>query len=107
LEEVEVIDFEESDHPSLSLSRSDRASLAWAKRNRPHWLLADERLLRRVASSEGLSVIGTLGLLFQAARSDVISREELRIDIHGLVGEHRFRISIDLYQKILDEIESL
>lgn len=107
MENVEVIAFEESDHPSLSLSRCDRASLAWAKWYRPDWLLADERLLRRVASNEGLSVIGTLGLLFEAARSQHISKEELRHSINGLVGEYGFRISVDLYREILLEIESL
>lgn len=53
MENVEVIPFEESDHPSLSLSRCDRASLAWAKRHRPDWLLADERSCAGLPRTKG------------------------------------------------------
>jgi len=106
LEKIEVIDFAESGHPSQSLSRSDRATLNWAIRNRPDWLLADERLLRRVAVGEGLAVIGTLGLLFMAGRAGVLTKSELRSGVEDLVGEHGFRISVDLYQRVLRELES-
>lgn len=107
LKGIEVIDFTDAGHTSQSLSRSDRATLNWAIRNQPDHLLVDERLLRRVAVAEGLTVIGTLGLLFMAERDRILTKTELRTCLEDLAGKYEFRISVDLYQRILRELESL
>ena len=56
LERVQIVDFEVSRPPSRSLSRSDQAVLVWAIDNRADWLVADERMLRRIAVAEGIRV---------------------------------------------------
>ena len=47
------------------------------------------------------------GLLFQAARSRTLTKAELRVCVDDLVGKYDFRISIDLYQRMITEIESV
>lgn len=58
---AEVVDFEEPTTAAGALSRSDQLTLAWAVGNKADWIVADERLLRRVAIGEGVAVIGFLG----------------------------------------------
>lgn len=106
-EEIRVIEFEKTDYPSQALSTSDRSTLSWAIQNRPDWLVADERLVRRIAVEEGLAVIGVLGILFRAARTGLLTRDEVRTHVDALVGKHDFRISVSLYQRVMSEIESL
>ena len=76
LDRAEIIDFETSKLPSASLSRSDQSTLTWAIDNHTDWLVADERLLRRIAIDEGLSVVGFLGILVEAARKGLLSTSE-------------------------------
>jgi predicted nucleic acid-binding protein len=90
--------------PSFSLSSSDQSTLSWAIQNRADWLLADERLLRRIAREQGIPVVGFCGLLVQAAKIGLLSAEEVRADIDTAISDHRFRISIRLYQRLLGEL---
>jgi predicted nucleic acid-binding protein len=90
--------------PSRSLSRSDQSTLAWAVENHADWLFADERLLRRVAREQGISVIGFCGLLIQAVKMGVLTSPEVRNDIDQAITEHDFRISIRLYQELLRKL---
>jgi predicted nucleic acid-binding protein len=91
------------------LSASDRQTLTFAVRQRAAWLVADERLMRRIAAVAGvatIATIGTLGLLAAAARRGLISRQAALSDLNVAVASHNFRISIALYQKFLAELES-
>jgi len=90
--------------PSFSLSPSDQSTLSWAIQNHADWLLADERLLRRIAREQGIAVVGFCGLLVQAAKAGLLSAEEVRADIDTAISRHHFRISIRLYQAILHEL---
>jgi|TARA_B110000037_G_scaffold219767_1_gene285636 predicted nucleic acid-binding protein len=106
-ESVEVIDFEVPDEELGALSQSDRSTLAWAIENQVNWLLADERLLRRVAVQENIAVIGFLGVLLHSARKKILSVAEVRNDINECVSNHRCRISITLYQRLMSELDTL
>jgi len=90
--------------PSFSLSSSDQSTLSWAIQNHADWLLADERLLRRIAREQGIAVVSFCGLLVQAAKAGFLSAEEVRADIDTAISRHHFRISIRLYQAILHEL---
>jgi hypothetical protein len=105
LEHVQVVDFEASWAPSRSLSRSDQSVLAWAVENGADWLVTDERLLRRIAIAEGVRVVGFLGLLIVAAQRGSLSRSAARLAIDDAVSKHGCRISIDLYRRLLVELE--
>jgi predicted nucleic acid-binding protein len=91
--------------PSLALSTSDQSSLTWAIEHKAAWLVADERLLRRVALDHGIAVTGFCGLLIQAARSGLLSPGQVRSDLDQAISHHGFRISVQLYREILANLE--
>ena len=90
--------------PAGRLSACDRQTLDHAIRHRPDYLLADERLLRRIANEEGLVTIGTLGLLAAAVNHGHLDAAEALRDLDEAVSKHGFRISIALYQRFRREI---
>lgn len=104
---VEVVQQEGAAFASDALSESDRSSLAWAVENRAEWLLADERLLRRFAQTYGIKVIGFCGILVQAAKQGHVSAEEARDCVDRAIRDHRCRLSVDVYRRILTELEGL
>jgi len=105
LKSSRIVAFNESSYAAGRLSSSDRQTLTYAIRQRADWLLADERLLRRIAQEEGIATIGTLGLLIAAVkRGHLPAREALR-DLDSAVGKHGFRISTALYQHFRAELE--
>ncbi len=106
LERVQIVDFDSSPPPSRSLSRCDQSVLLWAVENRADWLVADERMLRRIAVAERIRVVGFLGLLIAAAQRGILSRSEARLAIDDAVSTHGCRISIDLYRRLLAELAS-
>jgi predicted nucleic acid-binding protein len=95
--------FTESDIESKSLSASDRHTLTYSVRNAVDWLVADERLMRRVASEHGIAVIGILGLIVGAAKREILTNAEAEAALRDAVGSHDLRISVTLYQRVLDE----
>ncbi len=104
LETASVVAFEEAEYPSRSLSEYDRRVLNWAIRNRPDRLVVDERLLRRIAREEGIPTVGTFGVLVAAARKGIRSKEEVRHLIDDLVGKHGCRVSVALYQRVIQAL---
>lgn len=104
LSNVETVDYENSLFATDALSRSDRATLAWAVKNRAECLLADERLLRRFAQEYGIRAIGFCGILIQASQKGYLSRDEALRSVKIAIQEHGLRISVQLYQKILDRL---
>jgi predicted nucleic acid-binding protein len=102
-ESAEVVSFEESDIESNSLSASDQYSLTYCERHHADWLIADERLLRRVARAKGISTMGFLGILIQAVKAGLLTKRQAKRDFESVIGEHDLRISIVLYQRILRE----
>ena len=105
LKGVEVVQYEGSLFDSGALSRSDQSSLAWAVEHRAECLLADERLLRRFAQEHGIKVIGVCGILMQATKRGHLSAQEALDCIDTAVGEHGFRISIELYRRIRAQLK--
>jgi predicted nucleic acid-binding protein len=104
---IEVVDFTATGESGGALSRSDHSTLLWAIENGGDWLLADERLLRRVATEEGIAMIGFLGILLLAARRKILPVIEVRHDINACVSRHGCRISVALYQRLISELDTL
>jgi predicted nucleic acid-binding protein len=69
-------------------------------------ILTDDSLVRRIALAEGRRVAGTLGLIIRAADAGLISKNDGRLALDALVGEHKLRVSVDLYQEALRRIET-
>jgi len=87
-----------------ALSRADNAALTLAVRKRADVLLADDGLLREIAVVEGIRPLGTLGVLPRAMRKGLLTAEETRRFVEELVREHNFRIGIEVYEAVLDQI---
>ena len=96
-------------HPrrfALALSRADNDCLTLAVRCRATAILCDDRLLRLTAETEGIRPIGTLGLVLRALRRGILSKAETKQLVDVLVRAHGFRISIEVYQAVVAQIES-
>ena len=106
-EHARIIDFTSPAYPSSALSASDRSTLAWATANHADWLVADERLLRRIATEEGISVVGFLGLLVEGARRGILSTTEAKTAVDDVVSRHGCRISVALYQQIIARLDAM
>lgn len=104
LEQVEVIEYEGSLFSASALSRRDQSTLAWAVSHEAAWLVADERLLRRVAQQRGIRVIGFCGLLVKAAEGGLLASRECRRLVDEAIDLHGLRISVNLYRRILEAL---
>ncbi len=104
LQSVEVIEYEDSLFPTSVLSQSDRSTLAWAVNHSAAWLVADERLLRRVARQRGIHVIGFCGILVKAVERGHLPAREARAMLDAAVDQHGLRISVALYRRIVEAL---
>lgn len=91
---------------AAALSVADNAALTLAVRRNAAFLLTDDRLLRQLAAGEGIRPMGTLGLLFRSIERGLLTRVEVRRTIETLIQQHQFRISIEVYDSILQRIEA-
>lgn len=89
------------------LSAADLACLKWAQKHPENLLLADDRLLRRGARHAGISVVGFPGLWLEAVRRKWISVPHARRLLDDAIRLYDYRISIQLYQSLLQKLEAL
>ena len=88
------------------MSRADNAAVTLAVRMKADVLLADDRIIRRIATVEGIRPLGTLGVLLQAMRRGLLNGQEVRSIVDDLIGSHSFRIGVELYAAVLREIDT-
>jgi uncharacterized protein len=84
------------------LDIGEAEALVLALENNIQDILIDEYRGRRLAEARGLSVIGTVGVLLQAKKRQLI--QEVKPELDELIRHHR-RISEQLYQKALELAE--
>ena len=98
--ECKIIDVDVPVEYAKSLSFADNSVLTLAKRERADLVLSDDRLLRRIVTMGGFrsKVIGTIGILIQAAMGDLLSADAATDLLGQLIRDHNFRISIDVYE---------
>jgi len=106
-DECSIVAFETRAPARQALSHCDYSTLKWAQQNDADWLVADERLLRRIAIQEGIAVIGFLGLIVEAARRKLLSSDEAKTAISDAISLHQCRISVALYHRLTFELEAL
>lgn len=99
---VEIVDDGQCAYESQTLSRADCLTLTYAVESKVAWLVVDERLLRRIATEEGLRVVGFLGLLIQAANKGLMTKVSVKGLIDSAISDHGMHISINLYRKLAD-----
>jgi predicted nucleic acid-binding protein len=90
--------------PAAALSLADRQVLTIAKKHRHSIILTDDRLVRQIALAEALPVAGTLGLLIRSVRAGGMPPAVALQAVDQLITEHQLRISVDLYQETLRQI---
>ena len=91
---------------AAGMSRADNAAVTLAVRMKADVLLADDRIIRRIATVEGIRALGTLGVLLQAMRRGLLNGQEVRSIVDALIGSHSFRIGVELYAAVLREIDT-
>lgn len=98
--ECKIIDVDVPVEYAKSLSFADNSVLTLAKREQADVVLSDDRLLRRIVTMGGFrsKVIGTIGILIQAAKGDLLSADAATDLLGQLIRDHNFRISIDVYE---------
>ncbi len=89
---------------AAALSRADHETLALAERRKAELVLTDDRLVREMAAVAGARPMGTLGVLVLAMRKGLLTKREAQSQVEALVRHHRFRISVELYDKVLQTI---
>jgi predicted nucleic acid-binding protein len=63
------------------------------------WILMDETRGRNIAKLHGLHIVGLLGILLLAKEKGFVSVIKPLLD--DLINKAKFRVSEDLYQKII------
>ncbi len=89
---------------AAALSRADHETLALALQRKADLLLTDDRLLRELASFEGVRPMGTLGVLLLAVRKKLLTKRAAKGHVDALVRRHGFRISIEVYEAVVREL---
>lgn len=70
-------------------------------------VIIDDLLAREIATSLGLTVTGTIGILLRSLNEKIITKKECQTLLEQLITTTTFRLSAKLYTRILREIESL
>jgi predicted nucleic acid-binding protein len=85
-------------HELVGLDRGEWEAIQLAKEIKANLLLIDERAGARVARRQGFTVTGTLGVLVEAARSDLVSIDEAL----ARLAKTNFRRTPDLFAQTQD-----
>lgn len=86
------------------LDRGERDTLALAATMGSSLVLIDEAEGREAARSNGLAVRGTLGILIEAYREDLITESQLRLAVAEIVQRQDIWISPALAERVLREV---
>jgi len=68
-------------------------------------VVIDDLLAREIATSLGLTVTGTIGILLRALKVKIITKKECQRLLEQLITTTTFRLSARVYAKIMREIE--
>jgi len=70
-------------------------------------VIIDDLLAREIATTLGLTVTGTIGVLLKALNEKIITKKKCQTLLENLVTTTTFRLSAKVYAKILHEIEKM
>jgi hypothetical protein len=100
---IEVIDV--SDRPlvdelSQDLDVGEAEAIVLAEMLHADWLLMDETKGRSIAKTQGLHIVGLLGVLLLAKeKGHILSVKEL---LNDLINKAKFRVGEELYNRIIE-----
>ncbi|MBK5114167.1 MAG: DUF3368 domain-containing protein [Candidatus Heimdallarchaeota archaeon] len=77
------------------------------KKEKTTVVIIDDLLAREIATSLGLTVIGTIGVLLKALKEKIITKKKSQTLLEQLITTTTFRLTARVYAQILKEIEGL
>ncbi len=86
------------------LDRGERETIALALSLGDAWVLMDENTGRRIARTQGLAVRGSLGVLIDAYRHNLIDANALRLYFAEIAHRQDIWISPDLVERLLRQV---
>lgn len=89
----------------LNLDRGEVECLYLANSSAESPVLIDDEYARKVARRQGIKVKGTLGVLVEAFRGDLISLSDLEFYFEQIAEREDIWISAELCDKVLKEIK--
>jgi len=102
--ELQVITEETSEPEAIEenalLHSGELAAIRLARQERSDWLLLDDQLAREQAQQLGLNVKGTLGVIVDAYRQQLLSRTELEIVFQAILDRDDIWISDTLVRRV-------
>lgn len=97
LPECRIVKLKRPDSFASALSYADNSILSLSVRENVEVVVSGDKLLRRIALVEGFRIIGTLGILIKARKSNQLKPKDAATLLNELVSEHNFRISTRVY----------
>ena len=89
---------------SLPLDAGEKEAIYLSTQESDSLILLDDLKAREEAKRLGLTVKGTLGLLVQAYREDLISSAEVKVFMETIITYDDIWISADLCREVLKRI---
>lgn len=87
------------------LGSGEREAVKLCKQLEAKYLIADDKEARRVAKMLGITPIGTCGVIIQAHKEKIVTKDQAKRVLNELLRAG-FRIDAELYSRILQELES-
>ncbi len=88
------------------IDEGEIAAIVLAKKQNADLLIIDDASARTIAQSFGLRVKGTIFVILTAYKKKILTKEEVKRLMKQLISEG-FRISLELYAQVLEEIEKV
>lgn len=92
---------------SLNITKLDEGEnkvIFIAKNKKAELVIIDDKQARVICEQMGLKVIGTIGILYKSLKEEILTQQEFISLIDDLIQKYNFRISIELYNSIMREI---
>lgn len=90
---------------NIRLGLGEREAIKLCKQLNAKYLIADDKEARRVSKMLNITPIGTCSIIIQAYKQKMITKNEAKETLNDLL-KAGFRIDLELYRRILHEIET-
>ena len=103
----QIVQVKDSQFFVTAMSSADSEVMTLAIRRKADFMLVDDRIVREVAVIEGVRPMGTLGVILRAVNENYISVVDAYDYFYELVRKHKFRVSVDVYDAVLNKLKAI